>query len=357
MAITLYLSVLYASSVWAADENAAAAQATSLLKNLFIGYVIAELLDTRAAQRLALWSLLAAGTLMAGITVIQAATQTYGNTYLGLAQSPLRQIVGMAQSFRSSGPIGDPNFYALVLAVLVPIALLRARDERRLDLRLAAIAVAILLVAAIVLTYSRGGLVTLLIAVILFLPFGRVRVRYLLSTLVLLVPVFFVVPAVYWQRIGTLAQGDPSIQGRAGSQLVGLAMFYDHPFLGVGANNYASYYLPYSLRLNAPYAAEAPHNLYVAVLAETGLVGLLAFAGAVTMTVRGVWRRHLASRRSQDPETAGIAIACALAIVTYAIGAALLPIAYPRYLWVLVGLALAVAAPARDDRVATATNP
>jgi O-antigen ligase len=346
MAMGLYLAVLYASSIWAPNEGLAAGQAASLLKNLLIVYVIAEMLDTPRAQRLAVWALLAAGALMAGLTILQAATHTFGNTYLGLAQAPVRQIVGMDNSFRSSGPIGDPNFYALVLAVLVPLALLRVRDERHPMLRLAAMAITLLLLGAIALTYSRGGLVTVVIPIVLLVPLARVKPRHLVVALLVALPLAPLVPGAYWQRIATLAQGDSSISSRAGSQEVALAMFADHPLGGVGANNYTETHLPYALRLNVPGAAENPHNLYLAIAAETGLAGLLTFTGAMLLVLHCAWRRRAAALLSGDRVAEGLATSCMLALLTYLIGVVFLPIAYPRYLWVLVGLTLAVATPA-----------
>ena len=132
LALAVYLAALLASSVWAVSGPLARGQALSLVKNLVIVYVLVDLLAGSArALRLALWGLVAAGAAMAGLTVLQAATHTFADTYLGFAQAPVRQIVGTDQSYRSAGPIGDPNFYALVLAALVPVALMRVRDEAR----------------------------------------------------------------------------------------------------------------------------------------------------------------------------------------------------------------------------------
>ena len=274
LAMGIYLAVVLASSIWAAAGQVAATQAVSLLKNLVIAYVIVELIDSPRALRLALWGSLAAGVLMAGLTVMQAATHTYSSPYLGLAQAPVKQLVGTDNSFRSAGPIGDPNFYALVLAVLVPVSLMRLRDEDRPMLRAVAGATTLLLLAAIVLTYSRGGLVTAVAAVVLFLTFARVRATHIALAVLVAVPLIPLVPTTYWERINTIRQGDNSIARREASQDVALQMFISHPVGGVGANNYPVSYLPYALSLNKPAAAEEPHNLYLAVAAETGLLGI-----------------------------------------------------------------------------------
>jgi O-antigen ligase len=287
---------------------------------------------------------------MAGLTVLQAATHTYGSSYLGFAQAPVRQIVGTDQSFRSAGPIGDPNFYALVLAALVPVALMRLRDESRPALRVAAGAAALLLGAAIVLTFSRGGLVALLAALLLFVCLARVRPAVLVACALVALPLLLLVPSSYRQRVETLRQGDNSISRRVASQDVAVQMFVAHPLGGVGANNYAVSYLPYALRANEPAAAEEPHNLYLAIAAETGLLGLAAFTVAVALVVARAVRVRAAALRAGDRAAEGIATACLLALATYLVGVAFLPIAYPRYLWTFVGLALALPAAAPATR-------
>jgi putative inorganic carbon (HCO3(-)) transporter len=341
LAMATYLAVLLASSIWATAGSLASGQALSLLKNLTIVFVLVELLDSARALRLALWAALAAGVAMAGLTVAQAATHSYGNSFFGFAQAPVRQVVGLDNSFRSAGPIGDPNFYALVLAVLLPIALMRLRDERRPALRIATGATALLLIAGIVLTYSRGGLVTVVVSLVLFALLGRVRGAHLALAAVVVVPLLPFVPGAYWQRIGTLRQGDNSISQREQSQEVALRMFADHPIGGVGANNYPVAYLPYALRLNEPAAADEPHNLYLAVAAETGLLGLITFLTAQGLVLRYAWQRRAAALARGDTLAEGLATTVLLALLTYLAGVAFLPIAYPRYLWILVGLALA----------------
>jgi len=283
---------------------------------------------------------------MAGLTVAQAATGTFSSSYLGFAQAPVRQVVGIHNSFRSAGPIGDPNFYALVLAVLVPVALMRLRDETRPVLRFVAGATTLLLIAGIVLTYSRGGLVTLFVSLVLFAILARVSAAHIAFAAVVALPLVPFVPLAYWERIGTLRQGDNSISKREQSQDVALQMFVDHPIGGVGANNYPIAYLPYAFRLNEPAAAEEPHNLYLAVAAETGLLGLATFLATQALVLRYAWQRRKAALDRGDRVAEGLATTVILALLTYLAGVAFLPIAYPRYLWILVGLALAAPASA-----------
>lgn len=55
-----------------------------------------------------------------------------------------------------------------------------------------------------------------------------------------------------------------------------LAMAEDHPWLGVGFGNYEPAYADYAL-INWPYPLGHAHNYYLNLLAETGIIGLLAY--------------------------------------------------------------------------------
>jgi hypothetical protein len=57
-----------------------------------------------------------------------------------------------------------------------------------------------------------------------------------------------------------------------------------------------------------------------------------------------LWRRRTAARDAGDRLMEGLAASVFLALSTYLVGVFFLPIAYPRYLWVIVGVGLAVAA-------------
>jgi O-antigen ligase len=349
-AAALYLAVLFASAVWAPNGNAAVQDGINLLKNLLIVYVIAETFETPRSLRLGIWVLIGAGAVLAGLSVLQAVTHTYGNSYLGLAQAPVRQITAGASGERSSGPIGDPNFYSLILAALIPLALMRLRDERAPLLRSAALVALALLLAAQVLTYSRGGLIALLAMAVLYVPLARVRPRHLALGLLVLLPLLSLVPSAYWQRLSLLGAGitgtgqvDASVQKRAASQQIALEMFADNPIGGVGAANYPDTYFPYALRLDSPEAANYAHDLYLQIGAETGLLGLVTFGASMLLVVGAVWRRRTLAAREDDRLTEGMATSCLLSLATYLVGSAFLPAAYPRYLWLLVGLAVAVA--------------
>ena len=87
------------------------------------------------------------------------------------------------------------------------------------------------------------------------------------------------------------------------------------------------------------------HDLYLATAAETGLIGLIAFGGAIFAVLRLGWQRRVSTLSHGDRAGAGLLTGSLLATVTYLLGCLFLPLAYPRYLWLFAGLTLAISLP------------
>lgn len=122
-------------------------------------------------------------------------------------------------------------------------------------------------------------------------------------------------------------------------------MFLDNPFIGVGAGNYPSLYPAYSQRLGVTAVASEfyPHNLYLQVLAETGAVGLLAFLPAAfgPLLVLERTRRGARSSTLATSEWRELAFGTEVALACYLLSSIMLHGSYPRYLWMLLALAVA----------------
>lgn len=82
-----------------------------------------------------------------------------------------------------------------------------------------------------------------------------------------------------------------------------LAMAEDQPWLGVGFGNYEPAYADYAL-INWPYPLGHAHNYYLNLLAETGIIGLVAYVGLWTAVF---WQTIRVIRRS-DGWQRGVAL-------------------------------------------------
>jgi O-antigen ligase len=192
---------------------------------------------------------------------------------------------------RAAGPIGDPNFFALVMAALVPFALyLIARgDKKRQLLGLAAV---LILIGGVFATGSRGGLIAVAVGIVgtgLALPSRRLRIAaisVIVATLLVGLPLFAV------QRQDASARSD---KGRWSENLVALAMFADHPFTGVGPKQFPNYYRDYTRDIGSDRRqVREAHSLPLEIAAEQGIAGIVGWlVGLLTVLrfaiARGVW--------------------------------------------------------------------
>lgn len=73
-----------------------------------------------------------------------------------------------------------------------------------------------------------------------------------------------------------------------------LRLIADHPLLGVGMDNFSRRFSEYVTQPEAAWGPVTPHNLWLTVAAEMGLVALAAFAWLMARTAQAAWRLWVA---------------------------------------------------------------
>lgn len=359
-ALTGYVLVFVVSSTVAEQPALADARAAAAAKG-FAVFVLALLLaSTPERVRAGAWTLAAGGLLLGGMGLFQFATGDHGNDFGGLARMERAHVQGATLDWRIAGPVGDPNFFAQVLLIVVPVALILAWKERSLGLRILALLAAAVVAVATVFTYSRGGALALGAVALGSLVSARPSRRRLMLGAALLSTGLVLLPGDVIRRLSTLEQLVPtqeheldlesSLEQRVLWARVAWRMYLDHPLLGVGAGNYTVHYDTYAAEVGAPApeydSAEGPHfphNLYLELASETGLLGLFVFGTAVLLVLGHLRRAEAAYFAAGNALHAALASALALALVGFLISSLFLHGHYQRYLWVLLGLSAALA--------------
>ncbi len=354
-------SLAYASNYWAARGAF-----SDLLKAAIVGLIVVLMLQRREQLRQVVWALLAAGILMGTISTYQYLTGTYDNIYWGFGQANIQNIIGKEDDYRIAGAIGDPNFYAQVLVMLVPLAMDRLWNERTVLMRILAgwsLGVCLL---TIVFTFSRGGLLSLIVVLAVQLVRRPPSLPSILLMAVVIVPLLQFVPASYTERLSTLLDLIPGVgdsqanvtevsyRGRTSEVLIGLYMFGDNPLTGVGIENYPSNYQAYSRQLGLDPRLEDrhPHSLYVQILAEHGLMGGVMFVFMMWVILFGLYKSEQELEELGFHEEAGMGAALLIGLAGYLTAGIFLHNAYPRFFWLLLGIALAFPNIAKAERLA-----
>lgn len=256
---------------------------------------------------------------------------------------PLETDPAGVEAARAAGPFGESNFFALSLAATAPMQYFVA--IRGGVWRYVGAAGLIAVLGGIIAAGSRGGMIAALAGIGLCVVFsgslGESGRRVRLIGAVAVVGVALLVPTLSAQVQSSTQR---TVSGRATENRIAVAMFADHPLLGVGPGVYPLLYRDYARDIgNDPRREREPHNLYLQILSEQGIVGALGWLGAAFIVGAAVVRRRLWA------SPAGMAVLFSLA--SYGVGSLFLHGANLRLLYILVGMALALAyAPtARED--------
>ncbi len=360
--IMLFMTIQLVGAVFAVKPDAAMAEVlSSLIEGFGLYVLILNVVRTPPILRRVIWVLLLSGLIMAGLTVFQQVTGTFDTNYGGLAQmsnsafhTGEETAEGEVDQRRLSGPIGHQNRYAQILLMLVPLGLFRFWGEKTYALRALAVLSTVVILAGAALTFSRGGAVGLVFALILMGFMRYIKFRQLAGIFLVLSLIAITIPA-FGTRFTSLkgltdlldadlesdmSGTDTSVRSRLTEMLAAVLVFADHPIFGVGPDMYREHYRDYSemvgIRLK-PTNRQA-HSLYLGLASENGLLGLTAFCAVVFVTLR-----NLASARRRymdaEPELANMATAFLLALVVYLATAFFLHLAFIRYFWLMMALA------------------
>jgi O-antigen ligase len=365
-----YGLVSFASLLYAADMSRTLSALETYIKDVIITILIILLLRRANTFRNVIWTLLLTGIFMGSITTFQQLTGTYQTTYWGFGQAQIQNIVTKSNDYRIAGPIGDPNFYAQVLLVLIPLALERLWHERHPLLRLLAGWALAVCLLSILFTFSRGAFLGLIVIAALSLWYYRIRFVPLVITILLASFLFQFVPEQYSARIQTVtslipglgqqdARNEISFRGRISEMQAGWLMFNEYPLLGVGLNNYAVHYQKYSRQLGIDSRLEdrAAHNLFLEVAAETGLVGLTIFGTMLGLTFHGLVKAYKRFDQMGLDDEAYMIRAFMIGFIGYLAASFFLHAAYPRYFWLLLGISLAISQITRPMNKTMAIKP
>ena len=198
----------------------------------------------------------------------------------------------------------NPLEFGTFMTMVYPFALVHAVSVPETRLRRRYALAAVLCAIGIVLSFSRGPILALVLStfgVAVFLP--RLRRIVLFSTAGLLL-CFAAAWPVIGDRIQSRLNEVDNVTVRFKLWDVGAHVFTDHPLFGVGLSQYAKYEdgTIRSHRIGPFYEyggsiekIATVDNHLIQLAAETGLVGLIAYGALLAVffaTLYRVWRRH-----------------------------------------------------------------
>jgi putative inorganic carbon (hco3(-)) transporter len=346
--LVVFLSLIYAKDVILAEQGL-----ENYAKDAFIAVLVVLLVQRANFLRQVFWALLLVAIVLGTLSTYQYFTGTFTNPYWGFGQANFSTLSGEG-GYRIGGPFQDSPFYGQILIIFVPLALNRMLYEKQVWMQcLAGWALAVSLLS-IILTFSRGAFIGLIVIGIILIIRRRSRPLGFAAGLLLIGAIITLAPNNYLDRVGTISEFAPifgqsdirnesSFRGRTSENIVAMQMFRDHPILGVGIGNYNARYIEYSSRLGIDprLADRSAHSLYLEVLAESGILGILVFGGILYVAFNVMRRSRNMLSDAGHTEGAEMIQALSLAFIGYLIAGLFLHLAFARPFWSIIGLAFA----------------
>jgi len=362
-ALAAYILAVVASYFVAGDQDRAMSYILDLAKDVAIGICIYITLNSKEKWKSGINVLLFAVTFASILGVLHTLMGS-SPTFWGLAQESAFGQTGDSGDLRYGGPIAESNIWGQVLVSILPIALYRiARAHTSLS-KFLAVSSSLFILLAMLFTESRGAFLALVLVLIFIAIDLRIKSTSLLAVASIGLIFLLLVPSRYTERIKSLniffqpnqeyglAQ-DESVEGRREKMLVGLAMFRDNPFLGVGFANYSDNYWSYAGNLgleaatknvNSETTEREPHSLYIEIMAETGIFGIASFLAFLGTLLYGLYQTRYkinANQKNPDPDWPAWISSLMMSIFTFLVAGFFLHGIGFRFIWVLSGLAMA----------------
>jgi len=257
----------------------------------------------------------------------------------GARTSGEERVFGPPDSF-----LADNNGFGLAVNVCLPILFFLARNERRRWLR-------ILLyicfgggVVAVLLTYSRGALLGLVMVLGMILLRSRHKLLAVFACVLAAFIILAIAPPAWMNRMGNFAEGN--LDGTANQRLISWEtawkFSHDYPVLGGGFDTIGDVFLykRYQPRqLPGGLISSGPHSIYFQLLADQGFVGLGLFLLILACCFFTLARTRFAARRLPRARwLVDYTLMVEIGLLAFMTSGAFLGFAYLDLLYQMVGL-------------------
>ena len=258
--------------------------------------------------------------------------------------------------FDAGGRLGelyyyDANDFATFAVTAIPFGLYGLRTGRSAMTRGLAAAGLLLLTLAFLRTGSRGGFLALMVVGgYLLVKYKTVRLQWRLAAAgAVVVVALAAASAEYWERMGTILSDDDynrtDESGRLQIWQRGVGYMLSFPVFGVGPNNFGTAEGTLSEHASRQQFGvgvrwNAPHNSFVQVAAELGVVGIVLFI-ALFVTAFKALRIAGVRRRTPRGEPALLSQTLTASLIGFVAGAFFLTLAYSEMLYTLLAFVVA----------------
>jgi O-antigen ligase len=332
-----FVAWAYASIVWTPEKGSSLSSWTSFALSTALYLVLINFVASKDDLKLVVWGHVLGGTILAVVLI---------NVEVATAFQRKDEVAGLGL-----------NLAARLTALNAVLSLFLLQVETATVKRSFLLVALVLSVLGAVVSLSRGAWAAIALSLVALFAVNLLNRRITLKPSHLIVSLAVVAATLSIlsgsvlnehgaEKLAARFQSGINLSDDAGGRLdiwqVGWTMFSDAPLQGHGYGSFGYYYHFYSEggSLGTPTAEEskAPHNTFVGILVQFGVVGLVLFLGIVLSTFRKTWALWNAGPRNSG------ALAWASALGVFLVAANFVDYAVDRkYLLYALGLVVLIA--------------
>jgi probable O-glycosylation ligase (exosortase A-associated) len=243
-----------------------------------------------------------------------------------------------------SGYVGDENDFALALNIMIPFAFFMVVYSGSKIKKFLGLILLITSVFGVICSFSRGGWIGLVVALLYCILKSKRRLASLGFALLLTIALITLVPSNYWKEVETISDvKEKTAVTRINYWKAALRMYKDHPIIGVGASNGGIWMPEYVTGFKNPATqwGRTFHGTIPQVMAELGSLGLACYLLMIFYAIKYLSRikkRKVSEGDSNFVEF--IANSIIGGIIAYLVTATFLSTAYYPQLWTLFTLTI-----------------
>jgi O-antigen ligase len=302
-----------------------------VIKTILIFIVLANVIRTELRLKVMFWLVLIVSIYLS-ISLIH--DYQAGIFKIGAAETNTQRVAGAIK-----GLFENSNDLALHLVTIIPITIALGLVKKNPLMRIVYWGIGFLMVAAVVITFSRGGFLALIaMTVVLSWKFGRRNKTATLATVVLGL-IFFVAlaPGAYGGRLATIFDSASDVTGSSSQRTVVLKrsiwVALRYPLFGVGLGNFH----------HKSEQELGTHNAYTQVASEVGIPAMICY---IIFLVHPLRKLRMIERelfeRNETSRFYYLSIGLQASLVSYMVASFFAAVAYQWYIYYLVAYAIAL---------------
>ncbi len=256
-------------------------------------YYLVNNIDSKRIVKSMLVMLLIGAMLSSFVGIVQYLTgKSLGLGILGESGIFYNQsVVGSSQLIkRVSGLMGHANMFGMYIALILPVAFVLSLSDISRRMRLFAFAATMVCGLGLILSFSRGAIIGFAVALGIILIARKSHLFRAYNRRLVSFYCFLAVTAIVlfgYQIYSRFAASPPDqVSLRFLLNRTAIKMILEHPFFGVGLNNFSIQLATFNSQEIYPWVRYPVHNYYLLVASEAGLLSLAFFVSFLGMVLR-----------------------------------------------------------------------